>query len=66
MYRDANGIEHDSYDEACHYYGAETKASMEMEARAEREEYEAWALAHPEEAAAEKAAYEASLNDCPF
>jgi hypothetical protein len=34
-YRDANHIEHESYEAACHYYGADTPAQIaaEMEAQ---------------------------------
>ena len=31
-YRDANGIEHESYEAACHYYGADTPAMLDAEA----------------------------------
>jgi len=30
-YRDNSGIEHESYDEACNYYGADTPASLKAE-----------------------------------
>lgn len=32
-YRDANGIEHESYEAACHYYGADSPADCEAEER---------------------------------
>lgn len=43
-YRDVNGIEHESYNDACHYYGADDAASLALEAEwlaeREREDYE--------------------------
>lgn len=33
-YRDSTGFEHESYDAACRYYGADTIASMDAEAAA--------------------------------
>ena len=30
-YRDANGIEHEDYNAACEYYGADTPASLAAE-----------------------------------
>jgi len=30
-YCDANGIEHESYEAACHYYGADTPAMIALE-----------------------------------
>lgn len=38
-YEDANGIQHESYDAACHYYGADTPAQLAAEAAAEYEEW---------------------------
>jgi hypothetical protein len=32
-YRDASGIDHESYEAACIYYGADTPAQLEAEAR---------------------------------
>lgn len=32
-YTDANGIQHNSYSEACQYYGADTPESLEQEGR---------------------------------
>ena len=31
IYRDANGIEHESYADACRYYGADTPEQVESE-----------------------------------
>lgn len=39
FYRDASGLEHESYEAACIYYGADTPAQLEAEARAEHEEW---------------------------
>jgi hypothetical protein len=37
-YTDANGIEHESYEAACHYYGADTAEQIEIEERLQAEE----------------------------
>ena len=49
MYRDNSGIEHESYDAACHYYGVDTPAQLEEEGKwyAEIEAAEALAIAAP-------------------
>lgn len=33
FYTDANGIQHESYEAACHYYGCDTPAQLEAEGR---------------------------------
>jgi hypothetical protein len=38
-YQDANGLCHESYEAACHYYGADTPAQLAAEAAAEAEEW---------------------------
>jgi hypothetical protein len=38
-YRDANGIEHESYTAACIYYGADTPESLAAEAQAEYDDF---------------------------
>lgn len=38
-YTDNSGIEHESYEAACYYYGADTPAQIEAEERAEYEEW---------------------------
>lgn len=38
-YRDANGIEHESYTAVCVYYGADTPESLAAEAQAEYDEF---------------------------
>lgn len=42
FYQDANGVQHESYGAACHYYGCDTPADiareMEFYAAEEREE----------------------------
>jgi hypothetical protein len=38
-YEDANGIQHESYEAACRYYGADTPAQIAAEAAAEYEEW---------------------------
>jgi hypothetical protein len=40
-YRDASGIEHESYSAACAYYGIETPEQLAAEAEAEAAEYAA-------------------------
>lgn len=66
MYKDINGIEHESYADACRYYGADTPEQFAAEIAAEAREYEAWAAAHPAEAAAAQARLKATIDDCPF
>lgn len=41
MYRDANGIEHESYTAACVYYGADTPEQLALEAAYDAAEEEA-------------------------
>lgn len=52
MYRDINGIEHESYSDACRYYGADTPEQAEAEARyyaeLEREERKATIANQPQ------------------
>jgi len=38
-YRDASGIEHESYSDACRYYGADTPEDLAMEDAYELEEW---------------------------
>ena len=38
MYQDANGIQHEDYEAACHYYGADTPSSLAAEGAAQFEE----------------------------
>lgn len=38
MYIDASHIQHASYDDACRYYGADTRADCDAEARYQHEE----------------------------
>lgn len=49
-YRDNNGIEHESYEAACHYYGADSPADLRGEAEffehLEKEAWEEHCLAH--------------------
>lgn len=66
MYRDANGIEHESYNDACRYYGAETIESLAAEDRAQQEEYEQWAKANPQEAARLGLLPNRTNQECPF
>jgi hypothetical protein len=40
MYQDINGNQFESYAQACQYYGGESDAVLEDEARAQEEEYE--------------------------
>ena len=45
-YTDANGIEFESYEHACYYYGCDTPAQLAAEAR--YEEQEGWIEAQDE------------------
>lgn len=50
MYRDNSGIEHESYDAACHYYGVDTPDQIAAEEAM-------WAALEAKEAEAEVYAY---------
>jgi hypothetical protein len=38
-YIDNTGLEHESYEDACHYYGADTPAMLADEHKADEEEW---------------------------
>lgn len=67
FYQDATGLQHESYEAACHYYGADSPAQLAAEEAIYAEEWADWAAEHgyfDELRCGED--YAASTNEFPF